>query len=62
MVLEEFFNHPLLLWELIAWIVSISLIRVIIKYAWKEGKKNGRKEYDEYKKWEKIFKDKNLPY
>lgn len=62
MVFEEFFNHPLLIWEWMSWVVGLAFFRVVVGFVWKQGKKNGRKEYDEYKKWENIFKDKNPPY
>jgi len=58
MVFEAFFNHPLLIWEWLVWVVAAGSLREVIRYAWKRGKKTGREEYDEYKKWEKIFKDK----
>lgn len=57
MSLESFFNHPLLIWEWLTFIIIMGVLRVSIKYAWKRGKKDGRQEYDEYKKWEKRFKD-----
>jgi len=57
MVLEGFFNHPLLIWEWMSWVAGIALLRLVVGFVWKEGKKKGRKDFDEYKKWEKIFKD-----
>lgn len=60
MSFESFLNHPLLIWEFLAWMIGINTLRLVIKYVWKRGKKDGREEYDEYKKWEKVFKEKKL--
>ena len=57
MSFESFFVHPLLIWEWLLFITVLGTLRWGIQYAWNRGKKDGRKEYDEYKKWEKVFKD-----
>lgn len=57
MSLEGFFSHPLLIWEWMAWVGGFAIVRIIIGKVWKHGKKSGRTEYDEYKKWETRFKE-----
>lgn len=58
MTLESFLNHPLLIWEWLSWVVSFGLLQSALRFVWNRGKKKGMKEYDEYKKWEKVFKEK----
>lgn len=57
MSVEGFFNHPLLVWEWFAFAGVTITLRAIIQYVWKRGKKKGREEFDEYKKWETVFKE-----
>jgi len=55
--LESFFNHHLLIWEYLVLILVIGVGRVIFLMLWTRGKKKGREEYDDYKKWESRFKE-----
>jgi len=57
MSFESFLNHPLLIWEWLVWITVLAVLRLTISKVWKHGKKTGREEFDEYKKWEKVFKE-----
>lgn len=57
MSIESFFTTTFEIWHFAVWIIVANSLRVGVTYAWKRGKRDGRKEYDEYKKWEKRFKD-----
>ena len=58
MSFENILNHPLLVWEWLLLSIGFTCVKIAFRIVWNKGKKKGVTEYDEYKKWEKVFKDK----